>query len=421
MFLCIFLFSQENNQRMDDRIIPEDFVCPITKDVMEDPVLANDGYTYERIAIMQYVVNEGKSPMTRQEMNEAQLMPNRALKSIIEKWRTEEEANNELQEAMNEDIYFDVETKLCKYKNTNELVSSECVFVFINVRKSLKYKGSVKEGKLNGKGIFYFPNGKKLYEGDFSDGKAHGKGIEFYQSGEKSYEGDYSQGKRHGQGIVFFNNNKKQYEGELSENKRHGKGVHYYHDKEGYKEYEGDWFQDKYHGKGMFYEKNGKKSYEGDFSDGKPHGKGIEFDQHTGEKSYEGEYSQGKRHAHGIEYYHDKEGYKKYEGDWFQDYYHGKGIIYFKNNTKQYEGYWSKNKWHGRGIEYYGKHNNNKKKKEGLWSQGKFKSGTFIDKEGIEFLSKDVLKLQKLASLLNVHRRTSKRTRKTIKVNVKNF
>ena len=69
---------------MDDRIIPEDFVCPITKDVMEDPVLANDGYTYERIAIMQYVVNEGKSPMTRQEMNEAQLMPNRALKSIIE-------------------------------------------------------------------------------------------------------------------------------------------------------------------------------------------------------------------------------------------------------------------------------------------------------------------------------------------------
>ena len=54
---------------------------------------------------------------------------------------------------MNEDIYFDVETKLCKYKNTNELVSSECVFVLL---KRLKYKGSVKEGKLNGKGIFTF-------------------------------------------------------------------------------------------------------------------------------------------------------------------------------------------------------------------------------------------------------------------------
>ena len=125
-------------------------------------------------------------------------------------------------------------------------------------------------------------------------------------------------------------------------------------------------------------------------------------------------------HGKGVHYYHDKEGYKRYEGDVSQGNPHGNGIYYFKNNTKQYEGHWSQNKWHGKGVEYYGKNNNNKKKKEGLWSQGEFKSGTFFDKEGIEFLSKDLVKdlvkLQKLASLLNVHRRTSKRTRKTIKV-----
>ena len=289
---------------MDDRIIPEDFVCPITKDVMEDPVLANDGYTYERIAIMQYVVNEGKSPMTRQEMNEAQLMPNRALKSIIEKWRTEnqtnEEGNNESQEAMNEDIYFDVETKLCKYKNTNELVSSECVFVLL---KRLKYKGSVKEGKLNGKGIFYFSNGKKLYEGDFSDGYIKGKGVLFYQNGKKHYEGDFSDG-YNGKGVQFYQSGEKSYEGDYSQGTLHGKGIEFY--QSGEKSYEGDYSQGKRHGKGIEYFPTGKISYEGDYSQGKRHGQGIVFFNNN-KKQYEGELSENQRHGKGVEYYHDKE------------------------------------------------------------------------------------------------------------------
>jgi hypothetical protein len=28
--------------------VPEDFLCPITMDLMEDPVQAADGFTYER-------------------------------------------------------------------------------------------------------------------------------------------------------------------------------------------------------------------------------------------------------------------------------------------------------------------------------------------------------------------------------------
>ena len=416
---------------MDDRIIPEEYLCPITKDVMEDPVCSPDGHTYERIAIIQHLEHEGKSPMTRQEMSEGQLMPNRVLKSIIDKWRTEkqtievvqEEATNESQEAMNEDIYFDVETKLFKYKNTNELVSSELVFVVLERSKckgSVKYKGSVKEGKPHGKGILYNENGKKIYESEYSEGIAHGKGIRFDENGKKSYEGDYSEGRPHGKGILYYDNGKKAYEGDFSQGKLHGNGI-YYDKQTGKKAYEGDYSEGKRHGKGIEFKHDRYghhyKSYEGDYSEGKRHGKGIEFDEETGHyKLYEGDYSEGQRHGKGVHYYHDKEGYKRYEGHFFQDKYHGNGIYYFKNNTKQYEGNWSQNKWHGNGVEYYGKNNNNKKKKEGLWSQGKFKSGTFFDKEGIEFLSKDLHKLQKFTTLLNVHRRTSKRTRKTIKV-----
>ena len=32
--------------------IPDELVCPITLEIMKEPVLCEDGYTYERFAIM---------------------------------------------------------------------------------------------------------------------------------------------------------------------------------------------------------------------------------------------------------------------------------------------------------------------------------------------------------------------------------
>ena len=63
---------------------PEEFVCPITFDEMEDPVVASDGHTYERSAILS-VLRDGKkngvafSPLTREPLR-AIVYPNRALK-----------------------------------------------------------------------------------------------------------------------------------------------------------------------------------------------------------------------------------------------------------------------------------------------------------------------------------------------------
>ena len=61
--------------------IPDEFICPITLEVMEDPVICNDGYTYERSAIESITGNI--SPMTRQEIDKTNLIPNRALKNCI--------------------------------------------------------------------------------------------------------------------------------------------------------------------------------------------------------------------------------------------------------------------------------------------------------------------------------------------------
>ena len=59
-------------------------MCPITQCMMVDPVIAPDGHTYERAAIERAIIMNGKSPMTRQFIRIDELIPNYAIKSIID-------------------------------------------------------------------------------------------------------------------------------------------------------------------------------------------------------------------------------------------------------------------------------------------------------------------------------------------------
>lgn len=61
------------------------FICPITQCEMDDPVIAPDGFTYDKSAIQAWF-NSGhvSSPLTREKWNSQTLIPNRALKELIE-------------------------------------------------------------------------------------------------------------------------------------------------------------------------------------------------------------------------------------------------------------------------------------------------------------------------------------------------
>jgi hypothetical protein len=68
---------------------PDEFLCPITLLVMNDPVIGSDGRTYERAAIMQWLRTNPHSPLTREPMTLSSLKPNYALKSAIERYQKE--------------------------------------------------------------------------------------------------------------------------------------------------------------------------------------------------------------------------------------------------------------------------------------------------------------------------------------------
>ena len=57
--------------------------CPITLEVMKDPVLASDGHTYERAAIEDWLRTHDTSPMTNARLGSKELMPSLVLRSII--------------------------------------------------------------------------------------------------------------------------------------------------------------------------------------------------------------------------------------------------------------------------------------------------------------------------------------------------
>jgi hypothetical protein len=67
--------------------IPESFMCPITTDVMDRPVVAADGHSYEFAAITRWLLSHDTSPLTNLKLRTTTLVENITLRNAIEEWR----------------------------------------------------------------------------------------------------------------------------------------------------------------------------------------------------------------------------------------------------------------------------------------------------------------------------------------------
>lgn len=69
--------------------VPDEFLCPITRELMREPVIAADGYSYEKEAIESWVNTKNRSsPMTNLPLLTTLLTPNHTLKMAISRWKT---------------------------------------------------------------------------------------------------------------------------------------------------------------------------------------------------------------------------------------------------------------------------------------------------------------------------------------------
>nr|XP_055071753.1 WD repeat, SAM and U-box domain-containing protein 1-like [Misgurnus anguillicaudatus] len=68
-----------------DSDVPNHFLCPITRELMKDPVIAADGYSYERDAIETWIRTPNhSSPVYNLPLKNTLLIPNRSLKMAIQ-------------------------------------------------------------------------------------------------------------------------------------------------------------------------------------------------------------------------------------------------------------------------------------------------------------------------------------------------
>ena len=63
--------------------MPDAFLCPLTLEPMQDPVVTCDGQTYERGAIEQWLAQSSTSPLTGQQLPHLGLAPNVVLRGLI--------------------------------------------------------------------------------------------------------------------------------------------------------------------------------------------------------------------------------------------------------------------------------------------------------------------------------------------------
>lgn len=68
---------------MSSHVVPNDFLCPITAEVMEDPVITADGFSYERSAIEAWLASHDTSPLTNNVLPHRLVVPNHTLRSVI--------------------------------------------------------------------------------------------------------------------------------------------------------------------------------------------------------------------------------------------------------------------------------------------------------------------------------------------------
>ena len=64
----------------------ESFICPISQQIMRDPVMTKYGHCFEREAITEWVRKQGKCPLTQKPLSLSDIFPAYSVKSAIEEY-----------------------------------------------------------------------------------------------------------------------------------------------------------------------------------------------------------------------------------------------------------------------------------------------------------------------------------------------
>lgn len=79
--------AEKDEQRQRSLVVPPHFQCPVSMELMVDPVMVATGHTYDRHCIQRWLEQGHKTcPVTGARLRHNELIPNFALRSAIQEW-----------------------------------------------------------------------------------------------------------------------------------------------------------------------------------------------------------------------------------------------------------------------------------------------------------------------------------------------
>ena len=68
---------------------PHEYLCPISQDLMKDPVSCSNGQCYERVEIAKWLKKHQTDPLSNARLKDKKLTPTVPLKKLIRQWQEE--------------------------------------------------------------------------------------------------------------------------------------------------------------------------------------------------------------------------------------------------------------------------------------------------------------------------------------------
>jgi hypothetical protein len=113
--------------------VPPDFYCPITGELMVDPVSDPEGHTYEKSQILTWLSTSKTSPITRSPLNKEDLTDNIAMKRSIESIREKlTEDQLKIDSILSEEVMAPYVSKIGELKLTSYYMNNQ-LFLKIDV------------------------------------------------------------------------------------------------------------------------------------------------------------------------------------------------------------------------------------------------------------------------------------------------
>lgn len=146
---------------MEFNNIPQEYICPISLDIMVDPVICEDCHTYDKSSLV--VITNGKSPITGKPMNVNFYIPNIALRNIIREYAAKNKIKLDEPEHFDNNVHnstdcveFEQEEEPMYNNNVNNNVNNNIqmrhqTIINYNVHKTRTKKLSKKNSKKGSK------------------------------------------------------------------------------------------------------------------------------------------------------------------------------------------------------------------------------------------------------------------------------